>query len=127
METSKGLLASIEKDPTSGYQLQQVIEIRHVRCQNRKTRLLCLQELPRHESFHIIDTAFEGLANLRPKLLTALLTRCRSVKVKRLFFVYPLASTRSVRSLRVKREQIEEAYDLFANQRDGALKVAITP
>ncbi|MGH6645213.1 MAG: NAD(P)-dependent alcohol dehydrogenase, partial [Bradyrhizobium sp.] len=24
-------------------------------------------------------------------------------------------------------EQIEEAYDLFANQRDGVLKVAITP
>ena len=26
-----------------------------------------------------------------------------------------------------KLEQIEEAYDLFANQRDGVLKVAITP
>jgi alcohol dehydrogenase len=24
-------------------------------------------------------------------------------------------------------DQIEEAYDLFANQRDGVLKVAITP
>jgi alcohol dehydrogenase len=28
---------------------------------------------------------------------------------------------------RFKLEQIEEAYDLFANQRDGVLKVAITP
>ena len=28
---------------------------------------------------------------------------------------------------RFKLEQIEEACDLFANQRDGVLKVAITP
>lgn len=26
-----------------------------------------------------------------------------------------------------KADPVEEAYDLFANQRDGALKVAITP
>lgn len=26
-----------------------------------------------------------------------------------------------------KLDQIEEAYDLFANQRDGVLKIAITP
>lgn len=47
-----------------------------------------LDELPKGESFHTIDMAFEGLANLRPKLLTTLLARCRSVKTKRLFFVY---------------------------------------
>ena len=28
---------------------------------------------------------------------------------------------------RFKLDQIEEAYDLFAHQRDGVLKVAITP
>ncbi len=28
---------------------------------------------------------------------------------------------------RFKLDQIETAYDLFANQRDGVLKVAITP
>jgi threonine dehydrogenase-like Zn-dependent dehydrogenase len=28
---------------------------------------------------------------------------------------------------RFRLEQIEEAYELFANQRDGVLKVAITP
>jgi threonine dehydrogenase-like Zn-dependent dehydrogenase len=28
---------------------------------------------------------------------------------------------------RFKLEQIEDAYELFANQRDGVLKVAITP
>jgi hypothetical protein len=47
-----------------------------------------LDELPAGESFHTIDMAFESLANLRPKLLTTLLARCRSVKTKRLFFVY---------------------------------------
>ena len=47
-----------------------------------------LDEVPRGESFHKIDVAFESLANLRPKLLTTLLTLCRSVKTKRLFFVF---------------------------------------
>lgn len=47
-----------------------------------------LNELPGHESFHIVDTVFEGLVNLRPKLLMSLLTQCQSVKVKRLFFVF---------------------------------------
>ncbi|GJL93592.1 type IV toxin-antitoxin system AbiEi family antitoxin domain-containing protein [Hyphococcus sp.] len=47
-----------------------------------------LNELPTNESFHNADMVFEGLANLRPRLLEALLKECRSVKVKRLFFVF---------------------------------------
>jgi alcohol dehydrogenase len=35
--------------------------------------------------------------------------------------------TRPLVTHRFKLGQIEEAYDLFANQRDGVLKVAITP
>jgi len=35
--------------------------------------------------------------------------------------------TRPLVTHRFKLDQIEEAYDLFANQRDGVLKVAITP
>ena len=35
--------------------------------------------------------------------------------------------TRALVTHRFKLDQIEEAYDLFANQRDGVLKVAITP
>lgn len=50
--------------------------------------LEALDELPNHESFHAIDVVFESLVNLRPKMLVTLLTECRSVKVKRLFFVY---------------------------------------
>jgi alcohol dehydrogenase len=37
------------------------------------------------------------------------------------------ADLRSLVTHRFKLDQIEEAYDLFANQRDGMLKVAITP
>ncbi|WP_375207863.1 type IV toxin-antitoxin system AbiEi family antitoxin domain-containing protein [Hyphococcus sp.] len=47
-----------------------------------------LNELPANESFHNADMLFEGLGNLRPRLLETLLKECRSVKVKRLFFVY---------------------------------------
>lgn len=47
-----------------------------------------LNELPADESFHNADMLFEGLVNLRPRLLEALLKECRSVKVKRLFFVF---------------------------------------
>lgn len=47
-----------------------------------------LDELPRNEGFGTVDATFESLTNLRPRLLTSLLADCRSVKVKRLFFVY---------------------------------------
>jgi hypothetical protein len=47
-----------------------------------------LDELPNHESFPQVDALVEGLGNLRPKLLNTLLVRCRSIKVKRLFFFF---------------------------------------
>lgn len=47
-----------------------------------------LDELPKHESFHNLDAVFEGLVDLRPRRLRALLESCRSVQVKRLFFVF---------------------------------------
>ncbi len=50
--------------------------------------LEALDELPRHASFENLDKIFEGLVSLRPKQLTALLGACRSVKVRRLFFVF---------------------------------------
>ncbi|WP_425482675.1 type IV toxin-antitoxin system AbiEi family antitoxin domain-containing protein [Chelativorans xinjiangense] len=53
-----------------------------------RATLEALDELPKNESFHTIDMMFEGLVNLRPKLLMTLLAHCRSVKVKRLFFIY---------------------------------------
>lgn len=50
--------------------------------------LQLLDELPGKESFHQVDVLFEGLTNLRPRLLQELLEDCRSIKVRRLFFFY---------------------------------------
>jgi hypothetical protein len=47
-----------------------------------------IDELPKNESFHNLDMIFEGLTTLRPRLLTQLLTGCRKIKTKRLFFVF---------------------------------------
>lgn len=50
--------------------------------------LEALDELPSHARFDNFDKIFEGLTTLRPKQLMTLLTLCRSVKVRRLFFVF---------------------------------------
>ena len=50
--------------------------------------LEALDELPHRASFENLDKIFEGLVSLRPKQLMALLTACRSVKVRRLFLVF---------------------------------------
>ena len=47
-----------------------------------------LDELPARESFHQVDKLFEGLSALSPRRLQPLLTSCRNVKVKRLFFFF---------------------------------------
>ena len=50
--------------------------------------LEAIDELPNRASFHNLDMTFEGLVSLRPTQLDALLAICRSVKVRRLFFVF---------------------------------------
>ena len=50
--------------------------------------LEALDDLPNRASFDALDKIFEGLVILRPKQLTKLLMLCRSVQVRRLFFVY---------------------------------------
>jgi len=58
-------------------------------CSSRERAVLeMLDELPSAESFHIVDTIFEALDSARPIRLEELLHACRSVKVKRLFFVF---------------------------------------
>lgn len=47
-----------------------------------------INELPKKETFDSVDTIFQGLVNLRPKRLDELLSHCKSIKVKRLFFVF---------------------------------------
>lgn len=44
-----------------------------------------LQDVPARESVHEADVLMQGLANLRPVRLNALLKACTSIKVKRLF------------------------------------------
>ena len=50
--------------------------------------LEAIDELPNSASFENLDRIFEGLTGLRPKRLMTLLAACRSVKVRRLFFVF---------------------------------------
>ena len=50
--------------------------------------LEAIDELPDNSSFDNLDRIFEGLVNLRPALVMSLLEACRSVKVRRLFFVF---------------------------------------
>lgn len=50
--------------------------------------LEALDELPLNEGFDGLDGVFASLSGLRPNLLASLLGACRSVKVKRLFFVF---------------------------------------
>ena len=47
-----------------------------------------LDELPARETFHQVDMLMQGLTNLSPRRLQKLLTDCKSVKVKRLFFFF---------------------------------------
>ncbi|WP_442504151.1 type IV toxin-antitoxin system AbiEi family antitoxin domain-containing protein [Marinivivus vitaminiproducens] len=47
-----------------------------------------LDELPARESFHQADRLMEGLSSLSPRRLQHLLEDCKSVKVKRLFFIF---------------------------------------
>lgn len=47
-----------------------------------------LDELPKNESFHQVDAFFSSLSGLSPRRLQKLLSDCKSVKVKRLFFFF---------------------------------------
>ena len=60
-----------------------------VRCSSPERAILeALDELPGSASFEHLDRIFEGLVSLRPEPLMTLLAACRSVKVRRLFFVF---------------------------------------
>lgn len=47
-----------------------------------------LEELPQQESFHMVDMIMEGLTNLSPRRMQSLLEATKSIKVKRLFFLF---------------------------------------
>jgi len=47
-----------------------------------------LEELPKNETFHMADVIMEGLVNISPRRMQALLEQTKSIKVKRLFFFF---------------------------------------
>jgi hypothetical protein len=47
-----------------------------------------MEDVPQGLSFEHADTIFEGLATLRPKLVSKLLAECASVRAKRLFLFF---------------------------------------
>lgn len=65
-----------------------------------------LDELPRRESFHLVDKLVEGLGSLSPRRLQKLLEDCRSIKVKRLFFFFA-DRHRPAWLKRIEREKID--------------------
>lgn len=65
-----------------------------------------LDELPRHETFHMADVIMEGLANLSPRRIQSLLENTQSIKVKRLFFFFADRHNHSWLT-RIAREKID--------------------
>ena len=47
-----------------------------------------LDELPKNDTFHTADVMMEGLVNISPSRMQALLEATKSIKVKRLFFFF---------------------------------------
>ncbi|MCP5206044.1 MAG: type IV toxin-antitoxin system AbiEi family antitoxin [Hahellaceae bacterium] len=47
-----------------------------------------LDALPQDETFHMADVIMEGLVNISPRRMQALLEKTKSIKVKRLFFFF---------------------------------------
>lgn len=47
-----------------------------------------LEQLPHEETFHMADVIMEGLINISPRRMQALLEQTKSIKVKRLFFFF---------------------------------------
>lgn len=44
-----------------------------------------MADVPKKETFHMVDVVIEGAATLRPDLINSLLVDCKNIKVKRLF------------------------------------------
>ncbi len=78
-----------DDDETASYTKWKLLEPRwpiHVSTPERAA-MEALEDFPGRGTFHDLDMMFLGLSGMRPKHVTPLLRTCRSVKVKRLFFV----------------------------------------
>lgn len=71
-----------------------------------------LDELPGNASFHHADMIMQGAVNFRPGRLKKLLSDCKSIKVKRLFFFF------ADRHRHAWRKQLDpDAFDLGSGKR----------
>lgn len=76
-------------DVDTNTQIQVETPAGELQCSSPEQAILeLLDELPKGEDFHVVDTIFEGLTAARPRRLEALLMSCTSIKVRRLFFVF---------------------------------------
>lgn len=85
--TSKLWCESLTRDKTfiKAYQWEAELPPVYFSCPE-KAILEVLMELPESVSFEHADELMQGLVNLSPRKLDRLLTACKSVKAKRLFF-----------------------------------------
>lgn len=65
-----------------------------------------IDELPKRETFHLVDMTMEGMVNVSPRRMQRLLEEATSIKVKRLFFFF--ADRHRHRWLKhIKRDKID--------------------
>jgi len=75
--------------PADGSDDPRALHPQYLRISGMERAILeTLEEIPRTVSFQHGAELFEGLTTLKPKLMEALLTACRSVKAKRLFLYF---------------------------------------
>lgn len=83
-ELGTGRLGAPVPEPTGANPWDHFL---HVAGEERAT-IEMLDEIPAHVGFDHADEIFQGLSNLRPRLVARLLEACRSVRAKRLFLFY---------------------------------------
>jgi hypothetical protein len=89
LETRAFDLANTTLGPAAGSDHARLPHPQYLKVSGLERAILeTLEEIPRTVSFEHGSELFEGLTTLRPKLMEALLTACRSVKAKRLFLYF---------------------------------------
>ena len=112
--TQKNAPLSLDTPSAEGALLEGEFRITHwgqwkwplVMSTPERAYLELLDELPQGETFHMADVIMEGLVNISPRRMQALLQQTKSIKVKRLFFFF--ADRHQHHWLtRIAREQID--------------------
>ena len=83
-ELGTGRLGSAVKEPSRSDPWDNFLRV----AGEERASIEMLDEVPEDVAFELADEMFQGLSNLRPRLVTQLLASCRSVRAKRLFLFY---------------------------------------